>query len=74
MTKRIILNMLVIALASISYAQCDDCYEDKGISTNPANPENCEVGEEYPNKTNQMLNSFDWAKTSVPNPQPGYHV
>ena len=37
MTKRIILNMLVIALASISYAQCDDCYEDNGISTNPNN-------------------------------------
>lgn len=69
--KNKILLILMAASHLYTLGQCEDCYEDQGISTNPANPKNCEVDEEYPNKTNQMLNSFDWAKTSPPNPQPG---
>lgn len=63
MTKRIILNMLVMALALISYAQdCDDCYEDNGISTNPNNPENCQIELRWPTSTftNQFKNTFNW--------------
>jgi hypothetical protein len=71
MKKKIVLIIIMATSHLYMLGQCDDCPKDKGISTNPANPENCEVDEEYPNKTNQMLNSFDWAKTSPPNPQPG---
>jgi hypothetical protein len=70
--KKTILLILVMAMSHLyTLGQCEDCPKDKGISTNPTNPENCEVDEAFPNKTNQMLNSFDWAKTNVPNPQPG---
>jgi hypothetical protein len=61
MKKKILLISLMAASHLYTLGQCEDCPNDKGISTNPANPENCEVDEEYPNKTNQMLNSFDWA-------------
>ncbi len=71
MKKKILIIIVMAASHLYTLGQCEDCYEDQGISTNPTNPENCEVDEEYPNKTNQMLNSFDWAKTSVPNPPPG---
>jgi hypothetical protein len=62
-------KLLLIAILlgnTILYSQvnCTDCPEDKGISTNHANPENCEVEEQYPSKTNQFLNTFDWAKNS----------
>jgi hypothetical protein len=43
-------------------AQCLDCPNKKGIVTNPANPENCEIELLYPSNTNQFLNKFDWAK------------
>jgi len=69
--KKISLLILIIHSYYIGFAQCEDCPKDKDISTNPAAPENCEVDEAFPAETNQFLNSFDWAKTDIPNPQPG---
>lgn len=67
MKKKILYIITIVFLSSITYAQCDDCYEGVDISTNPTDPENCEVDEEYPTKTNQYLNSFDWAKRTTNN-------
>ena len=73
MKQRIIQLMLFASIYTCAKAQTpatcpadlnapisEYCEDGHGISTDPTNPENCEVDEEYPNKTNQMLNSFDW--------------
>jgi hypothetical protein len=80
MKTKLIIIFLLIGNTNL-YSQCTDCPEDKGISANPANPINCEVSNQYPTKTNQFLNTFDWGKntnnifSSIPlNPLAGWQV
>lgn len=65
MKTRIILLVFLAIYGLSTYAQCDDCYEGIDIRTNPANPENCEIEEEFSGSTNQFKNTFDWAKRST---------
>jgi hypothetical protein len=61
---------------------CQNCYGDKGISTNPANPQNCEMSEAYPaGRVNPFLNTWNWgahqngAFSAIPlNPSAGWQV
>ena len=49
------------------FGQCQDCYGDKGISTNPANPQNCELTHAYDSTLkliNPFLNTWNWAANS----------
>ena len=63
-------------------SNCQNCYGDKGISTNPANPQNCELTEAYaPGLVNPFLNTWIWAANSngaftvIPlNPLAGWQV
>lgn len=58
--KKIFISILLTSSLLVAYSQtCDDCPDDKGISTNPDNPENCEVEDQYPTLTNQFLNTFN---------------
>ena len=56
--KRIIIQILAItATLNMCLAQCTDCNEIRDISTNPSDPENCEVTSGHP-----LINtSFNWA-------------
>jgi ribosome-associated translation inhibitor RaiA len=67
--KRTIAAILIIGyyLEIRAQSNCVDCPNDKNISTNPMDAENCEVGDAFPNKTNQFLNTFNVGKyTAVP--------
>lgn len=62
--KNALYIIILIGMCVQLRAQCIDCPNDKGISTNPNAPSNCEVEEAFPGLTNQFLNTFDWAKNS----------
>ncbi|MBU6342593.1 MAG: T9SS type A sorting domain-containing protein [Bacteroidetes bacterium] len=82
--KRILYLMLQLAAWELSAQTnaCQNCYGDKGISTNPENPQNCELSEAYPpGLVNPFLNKWNWAASSngqfllIPlNPQAGWLV
>ncbi len=57
--------LITIVLTSYTLGQdCQDCFEDKNISTNPVEPENCEMDIYANGKNNQFLNSFDWGRNN----------
>jgi len=62
--KKFIYTLMIAGFGLQVLAQCIDCPDDKEISTNYDDNKNCEVEEEYPTKTNQFLNSFNWAKNT----------
>lgn len=63
--KKYIITLVAFLFNSWILSQnCQDCFEDKNISTNPADPENCEMDIKANGKNNQFLNSFKWGDTS----------
>jgi hypothetical protein len=66
MKKTIITLIYLTYTLSVIGQVCSDCYEDNGISTNPNDPENCQIELRWPTSsfTNQFKNTFDWAKNS----------
>lgn len=69
MKKTIITLIYLTYTLSVIGQVCSDCYEDNGISTNPNDPENCQIELRWPTSsfTNQFKNTFDWAKKTNKN-------
>lgn len=58
--------ILFLAFHELLGQNCQACYGDKGISSNPANPQNCELTEAYPaGLANPFLNTWNWAANSL---------
>ncbi len=57
--------LITLFITSNAVAQeCQDCFEDKNIITNPEDPANCEMDFFANGRNNQFLNSFNWGKNN----------
>lgn len=80
--RKITYSIIAFLISNLAISQnCQDCFEDKSISTNPADPENCEMDLYANGKNNQFLNLFNWGaytgNTFLPvtlNPNAGWLV
>ena len=57
--------ILFLAFHELLGQNCQACFGDKGLSSNPANPQNCELTEAYAaGLVNPFLNTWNWAANS----------